>query len=275
MFDRELRRIRRDRAYRSEGAAFVHDHAFAEILDRLGDVRRRFGNSLLFGCGGADWPARLAERVGTVTVADPAIGVAAANGGVAADEDRLPFADGSFELVVAVGTLDSVDDLPGALVLLRRALRPDGLLLCAMAAAGSLARTRAAMLAADATGGGAAPRMHPAIDVRGGGDLLARAGFALPVADTEPLDISYAAFPKLVGDLRAHGATNMLDARSRRPLGRMAYAAAAADFTSHAVAGRTVERVEILYLSGWHSSSDPPPPAEHSLATRPNVPVSE
>lgn len=254
LFERELRRLRRDRAWRACGDAFVHEHAFGEIIDRLGDVRQGFGDALLLGCAGPDWRQRLAAQVARVVVADPSAVVASANGGVAADEDRLPFADASFDLVVAVGTLDSVDDLPGALILLRRILRPDGLLLAALAGAGSLPQLRAAMLAADAVGGGASPRMHPAIDVRGGGDLLARAGFVSPVADTEGLDVSYGALSALVADLRAHGATNILDARFRGSIGRSAYATAATTFASAAIDGRTVERVEILYLSGWTPS---------------------
>ncbi len=107
------------------------------------------------------------------------------------DEDRLPFADGAFDLVVSVGALDSVNDLPGALLLTRRALKPDGLFLAALAGAGSLARLRRAMLAADAAEGGAAPRVHPQIDVRAAGDLLVRAGFALPVVDAQPVEVRF------------------------------------------------------------------------------------
>lgn len=266
LFDRELRRLRRTRAHRGRGDAFVHDHAFGEILDRLGDVRRRFGDALLLGCGGRDWPQRLGAVVPRVVVAEPAGAVAHARGGVACDEDRLPFADGSFDLAVAVGTLDNIDDLPGALILLRRVLRPDGLLLAALNGAGSLPGLRAAMLAADASQGGASARLHPAIDVRGGGDLLARAGFALPVADTEGLDVSYGSFAALVADLRAHGATNMLDARPRHALGRRAYAAAAAEFMKGAAGGRTIERCEILYLSGWSPAAGQPQDAARERA---------
>lgn len=251
LFDRRLRRLRRDRAVRSGGDAFLHEHAFAELLDRLQDVRRRFGRTLLLGCSDPAWPGRLGALVESVVVADPSTEAARRCGGLVADEDRLPFADGAFDLVVTIGTLDSIDDLPGALLLLRRVLRPDGLLLAALAGAGSLPRLRSAMLAADACAGGAAARLHPAIDVRIAGDLLARAGFALPVADSAGLDVSYRGLPALVADLRAHGGTNLLVRRSRTPLTRSGLAAAAGEFAAHAHAGRTVERVEILYLSGW------------------------
>lgn len=251
LFDRHLRRTRRDRAARSGVPPLLHQHAFADILERLQDVRRVFGDTLLLGCLDPEWPARLGELVARVTVADPCEVTARRCSGVVVDEDRLPFANGAFDLIIAVGTLDAVDDLPGALVLLRRILRPDGMMLAAMTGAGSLPRLRSAMLAADAVQGAAAARMHPAVDVRTAGDLLARAGFALPVADGYGLDVSYPDLRKLVADVRAHGAGNILARRSRIPLGRKALAAAAADFASYAVDGRTVERVELLFMSGW------------------------
>jgi len=260
LFDRRLRRLRRERALRIGEPPFLYDLAFDELVSRLDDVKRSFTRALLIGSTGGDWQARLKDMVSCVTVTDPSAAVAAARGGVAADEDRLPFADASFDLVVSVGSLDDIDDLPGALLLIRRVLRPDGLMLAALAAAGSLPRLRGAMLAADAVAGGAAPRLHPALDVRTGGDLLARAGFALPVADTRTIALSYAGLPRLVADLRAHGATNILERRSPTPLGRAAFAAAGAEFAAQAVDGRTIERVEILYLSGWRqpiSASDP------------------
>lgn len=251
LFDRNARRLHRDRAARMPGDAFIHAHAFDEVLERLAYVKRGFANALLLGCADPAWRTRLEEVVGAVVVADPSPLAAAAARGVAADEDRLPFADSIFDLVIAVGTLDGVDDLPGALILLRRVLRPDGLLLAAMIGAGSLPRLKGAMLAADTATRGAAARMHPAIDVRTAGDLLARAGFALPVADVESLDISYAGLMPLVADVRAHGAGNALARRSRVPLGRASLAAAIAAFAAHAVVGRTIERVELLHLSGW------------------------
>jgi SAM-dependent methyltransferase len=187
---------------------------------------------------------------------------------VEADEDRLPLAEGAFDLVVSIGALDTVNDLPGALILARRALRPDGLFLAAFAGAGSLPRLRAAMLAADAAQGGASPRIHPQIDVRAAGDLLARAGFALPVADAESVTVRFPHLPALVRDLRAMGATNILASRDRRPIGRAGLAAAIADFAAAADPdGKTAERFEILHLSGWAPSPDQPQPARRGSAT--------
>lgn len=271
LFDRDLRRMRRDRAARSRLDPFLHQHAFAELIDRLRDVRRSFDHALLIGCAAPGWPSEVRSIARRVTVSDPSPLLATQCAGVVADEDRLPFADASFDLAVAVGTLDGLDDLPGALALVRRVLRPDGLLLAAMAGANGLPRLRRAMLAADAVAGGAAPRLHPGLDLRTAGDLLGRAGFALPVADTEALDVSYAGLPSLLADLRAHGATNILARRPRSPLTRQAFAAAQADFVDGNASGRTIEKFEILYLSGWAPAPDQPRPARrgsgvHSLA---------
>ena len=252
-FDRRLRRLRRDRAARRfHEADYLHRLVADELVERLDLVKRRFRNVLDLGCASGYLAGRLRERGLEVTTADPGFAFAHAAGGIQCDEDRLPFADGAFDLVLSAGVLDSVNDLPGALILIRRALAPDGLFLGAFAGAGSLPRLRSAMLAADSAEGGAAPRIHPQIDVRAAGDLLARAGFTLPVADGHGFDVRFPSLAPLVADLRAMGATNVLAGRSRRPLGRAALAAAVSDFAAHAEAdGKTVERFEIVYLSGW------------------------
>ncbi len=121
------------------------------------------------------------------------------------------------------------------------------------------------MLAADDVEGGAAARVHPQIDVRAAGDLLVRAGFALPVVDSQPVEVRFRSLPDLVRDLRGMGATNLLASRSRRPLGRHALAAAIADFDS--AGDKTTERFEILHLLGWSPSPDQPRPAARGSAT--------
>lgn len=259
-FDRRLRRLRRDRAAARFGEAdYLHRLAADELIERLDFVRRDFSRALDLGCAGGYLTRRLRERGLEVTPCDCGGAFARAAGGVQCDEDRLPFADGAFDLVVSVGILDGVNDLPGALILARRALKPDGLFLAAFAGAGSLARLRRAMLAADAAEGGAAPRVHPQIDIRAAGDLLTRAGFALPVVDAQPVDVRFRSLLDLVRDLRAMGATNILAARSRRPLGRHGLAAAIADFDT--AGDKTTERFEILHLLGWSPSPDQPKPA--------------
>jgi NADH dehydrogenase [ubiquinone] 1 alpha subcomplex assembly factor 5 len=265
-FDRSLRRLRRDRAAaRVAEADYLHRLAADELIERLDCVKRDFRRALELGCAGGYLTRRLRERGLDVTPCDCGAAFARAAQGVQADEDRLPFADGAFDLVVSVGALDGVNDLPGALLLARRTLRPDGLFLGAFAGAGSLPRLRRAMLAADAVTGGAAARVHPQIDVRAAGDLLTRAGFALPVVDAQPVDVRFPSLMALVRDLRAMGATNILAARSRRPLGRLGLAAAIADFDSGG--DKTVERFEILHLLGWSPSPDQPRPAQRGSGT--------
>ena len=270
-FDRRLRRLRRDRAAASGGrAAYLHHRAADELVERLDLVKREFRTALDLGCGDLYQTGRLRERGLEVTPADPGARYAAAASGVQCDEDRLPFADRAFDLIVSVGLLDSVNDLPGALTLIRRALRPDGLFLAAFAGAGSLPRLRQALRAAEEAEAAekASPRIHPQIDVRAAGDLLGRAGFALPVVDSETVTVRFPSLARLVDDLRAMGATNLLAARSKRPLGRVALAAAAAEFAAGAdVDGKIAERFEILHLSGWAPSADQPKPARRGSAT--------
>src|SRR4051812_35911144 len=265
-FDRRLRRLRRDRAARRFAEAdYLHRLAADELIERLDFVKRDFRRALDLGCAGGYLTGRLRERGLEVTPCDSGFAFARAADGVQADEDRLPFADGAFDLIVSVGALDGVNDLPGALLLIRRALRPDGLFMAAFAGAGSLPRLKRAMLVADSVAGGAAARVHPQIDVRAAGDLLTRAGFALPVVDAQPIDVRFSALLDLVRDLRAMGGTNILASPSRRPLGRQALAAAIADFEDDE--DRTPERVEILHLLGRAPSPDQPTPARRGSGT--------
>ena len=259
-FDRRLRRLRRDRsARRFHEADYLHRLMADELVERLDFVTRDFRRALDLGCAGGHLTRRLRERGLDVVACDSGADFARRAGAVQADEDRLPFADSAFDLIVSAGALDGVNDLPGALLLIRRALRPDGLFLAAFTGAGSLPRLKRAMLAADSVEGGAAARIHPQIDVRAAGDLLTRAGFALPVVDAQPVEVRFSALLDLVRDLRAMGATNILANRSRRPLGRHALAAAIADFEDGE--DKTPERFEILYLLGWSPSPDQPRPA--------------
>jgi SAM-dependent methyltransferase len=265
-FDRELRRRRRDRAARRFAEAdYLHRLAADELIERLDLVKRGFRRALDLGCAGGYLTRRLRERGLEVTPCDAGAAFARACGGIQADEDRFSFDAASFDLVVSVGALDGVNDLPGALILVRRALEPDGLFLGAFAGAGSLPRLKRAMFAADAVQGGAAPRVHPQIDLRSAGDLLGRAGFALPVVDAQGVDVRFSTLLDLVRDLRAMGGTNILAERSRRPLGRHALAAAIADFDEPG--GRTSERFEILHLLGWAPAPSQPRPARRGSGT--------
>ena len=246
--------------------AGFHEHDFlrAAMLDGIADrlllVKRTFGDVLDLGCGDGGFVAPPGARVARC---DAGFGFARAAGGVQADEDRLPFADASFDLVVSAGVLDQVDDLPGALALIRRVLRPDGLFLGAFVGAGSLPQLRAALRIAEAERPVA--RLHPAIDVRAAGDLLMRAGFALPVADIETLDVGYASLGRLLGDLRGMAASNML--ARRQPLSRTALGRAAAAFEAAGNGGRTRERFGLVLLTGWAPDPSQPKPARRGSAT--------
>jgi NADH dehydrogenase [ubiquinone] 1 alpha subcomplex assembly factor 5 len=251
LFDRKLRALRRDRAFRQGPELFLHERAFEDVLERLALVRRRFGSALLVGCPDPGWREPLLRHVETVRIVDPGPLFAVAAHGDRMDEDRLEVEPGSYDLCIAIGTLDSVSDLPRALLTIRFALREDSLLLGAMVGGDSLPRLRAAMRAADERMGAASPHVHPRIEPAALTSLLSDAGFIMPVVDVDRVQVRYESFRNLVRDLRAMGATNVLTARSQRPLTRTAAAAAAGHFSSHAEAGRTVERFDLLHFAAW------------------------
>ncbi|CAM3229782.1 Malonyl-[acyl-carrier protein] O-methyltransferase [Sphingomonas antarctica] len=205
--------------------------------------------------------AGLAARGLSPTVIDAAPRRAAAANGSAGEEDALPFAPESFDLVLAASTLDTVADLPGALILARRALQPDGLFLGCMVGSPSLPALRQALATAEP----GARRLHPQVDARAGGDLLARAGFALPVADTTMLTLSYRTFDALIADLRASAATNVL--ADRHKLSRSTVAQAQKAFADLGDGERTVETITLLMLTGWAPDASQPKPAKRGSAT--------
>ncbi|WP_253200901.1 class I SAM-dependent methyltransferase [Sphingomonas quercus] len=271
IFDRALRRLRRDRAARMPAEDFVRAHIAAELIERLELVKRAFTRALDLGSSDDSIAAPLAARGIEVTRADAGPVNAARGGGQPWDEDCMPLAEASFDLVVWAGGMDQVNDLPGALIQIRRVLRPDGLFIAGLVGAGSLPRLRAAMHAADMAGpgGAASPRLHPQIDVRAMGDLLQRAGFALPVADGESLDVRYRSLAGLVADIRAAGAANALIQRSRRALTRLQAGAAFAAFQDEAEPdGRVRERLELIYCLGWAPDESQPKPARRGSAVR-------
>jgi SAM-dependent methyltransferase len=258
IFDRTLRRKRRDRAAaRYPEFAFLREHMLEGIAERLDEVKRDFRDVLDLG----SFDGSFTLPGATITRLDAGAAFAAQSAGIQADEDRLPFPEASFDLIVSAGVLDQVNDVPGALIQIRRALRPDGLFLGAFAGAGSLAVARSAFLAAEP-----AARFHPQIDVRSAGDLLSRAGFALPVADVETLTVRYAGIANLLRDLRGMAATNLLPGAS--PLTRATLMRAAEDFAAQSDPdGRTAERFEIVYLTGWAPDASQPQPAKRGSAT--------
>src|SRR5687768_5454349 len=144
-----LRALRRDRAFRSGPALFLHERAFDDCLDRLSLIARQFPSALLVGCPDPEWPARLLARVGKVEVIDPGPLFAGAAGGRAVDEEQWTGPAASYDLVVAIGTLDTVNDLPATFRRLRDSMTPDALLIGAIAGGDTLPRLRSAMFAAD------------------------------------------------------------------------------------------------------------------------------
>lgn len=255
----KLRAARRDRALRSGPVLFAHQQAFDEILGRLGDIRRDFSSALLVGSPDPAWPGALARIAADVTAIDPGPAFATAAGGAEAIEDRIDLEPGRFDLCVAAGTLDTVNDLPGALLRLRLLLKPDSLLIGAMPGGDTLPRLRQAMRAADSVSGAASPHVHPRIAPAALAHLLSAAGFVMPVVDVERVRVGYRSFRKLVVDLRGMGATNVLAGRSRRPLSRAALAAAEREFEGGGEDSRTVETFEILHFAAWTPAPDREP----------------
>ena len=251
LFDMELRALRRDRAARIGPELFLLDRAFDDCVDRLSVMQSRFRKALLLGCPDSDWPERLREFADKVDVRDPGELFANNAGGEQLVEDEWEPAPQRYDLIVAVGTLDTVNDLPRALVGLRFALKQDSLLLGAISGGDTIPRLRAAMRAADIAAGVAAPHAHPRIEASALAPLLSNAGFVNPVVDVDRVAVSYRSLKQLVTDLRRMAATNILTARPRSPLLKSAYSAAATDFSAAGDGERTTETFEILHFACW------------------------
>jgi SAM-dependent methyltransferase len=270
LFDRGLARRRLDRALAlapPPGADFLLARASEDLSDRLAAVLRRFPVALDAGTPGPHAARRLAESGQVDTVLRLAPTAAAAGRGafaaVVGDEERLPVAPASLDLVVSLLALQGANDLPGVLVQLRRALRPDGLFVGCLLGGASLTELRQSLAAAEAeVEGGVSPRVAPFADVRDMGGLLQRAGFALPVTDTDTLTVRYADPLALLRDLRANGATNVLVERRRTPLRRATLMRALALYAERFSDpdGRIRATLELVWLSGWapHESQQKP-----------------
>lgn len=258
LFNETLRAARRDRAARNGTEQFLFERVFEDCLERLSLIRRPFSSALLLGCPDPSWPARLSAVCGSVDVFDPGPLFAAVSGGRRADEATLPVDPGSYDLILAIGTLDTVNDLPGALLRLRLALRPEGLLLGAVSGGETLPHLRAAMRAADAVSGAAAAHVHPRLAPPGLIDLLQGAGFDMPVVDVDRINVSYSSLRRLAQDLRGMAATNILIQRPRIPILRKGLLAAEHAFRGDTETGRTAETFEILHFAAW-AAVDPAP----------------
>jgi NADH dehydrogenase [ubiquinone] 1 alpha subcomplex assembly factor 5 len=269
IFDRTLLRRRRDRIARIADPRrdFLFAEAGERMLDRLDDVRRRFPLALDLGSRDGLLGRLLMGRGGIETLiqGDLSLGLLRQAGGrvVQLDEEALPFAPASFDLVLANLSLHWVNDLPGALAQIRYVLKPDGLFLGVLFGAGTLGELRTVLMEAEiAETGGASARVAPFADLRDAAGLMQRAGFALPVADVESLTVTYAGLMPLLADLRAMGEANILDARLKRPTRRAVIARAAALYQEKFAMpdGRIPAGFRLIFLTGWapHESQQQP-----------------
>ena len=268
IFDRrQIRRNLERAAPGAQAADFLIRYAAAELAGRLEGIKRSFALAVDVGAHHGVMARLLSERLDGVNAVSlsGAWGFARACPGpcAVASEEALPLKEGAIGLITSVLSLQLVNDLPGALIQIRRALAPDGLFLGALLGGDSLIELRQAFMMAEMeTAGGVSPRVFPSADVRDLGGLLMRAGFALPVADLETLTVTYADPLALMRELKTMGAANPLAARSRKPLRRDTLARAAAIYAERFSEpdGRVRATFEILYLCGWapHESQQKP-----------------
>ncbi len=220
VFDRAAQRAKRDRAAAATGVDFLFSEAAERLLDRLEDIDRRFPVALDLGCRDGMLGRALAGRGGIefLVQADPSPLFAARSAGtrLAAEPEFLPFAPASFDAVLSTLLLHWANDLPGALLQLRRALRPDGLLLVSLLGGETLSELRACLMEAElAEEGGVSPRVSPFAELRDLGSLMQRAGFAMPVVDSDRLTVTYPDALALMRELRLMGEGNTAVERRR------------------------------------------------------------
>ena len=244
---------------------FIDTQMVDMLLERLSDVTRQFSDILVIGGRVPQLATQLRAHGARITIVEANADLAGEHGAVHGDEDQLPVEPQSYDLIIWPGCLESVNDVPGALLRCRFALKPDGLLIGCFVGDGSLPALRNALRVAENERPVA--RMSPQIEVRAIGDLLTRAGFALAVADTERLPLAYPSLDALITDLRAAALTNMLS--GERPLlTRAAWSRACATFASEQnAAGRVVEMLRIVHFSGWAPHPDQPKAAKRGSAT--------
>ncbi|WP_083590754.1 methyltransferase domain-containing protein [Aurantimonas sp. 22II-16-19i] len=268
-FDRALLETRRRRwlsGSPDEGAGFLMKAVADELAERLSVVERRF--EVAVDLAGSFGEMAAAMRAGgscdqVVRIERQPFLLAGEPLAVVADEEFLPLKAESVDLVVSALSMQFVNDVPGLLAQIRRALRPDGLLLAAFLGGETLHELRAALLVAESEiAGGVSPRVLPFIAIREAGGLLQRAGFALPVTDFDRLTVRYDNLFALARDIRAMGAANILRERSRRPATRRLFLRAAEIYAERYADpdGRIRASFDVVYLSGWapHESQQKP-----------------
>lgn len=277
LFDRTLLAARLDRALRAgagaSGADFLLKRTAEDLLDRISLVKRTFAVAADFGSPGPHAALALATRQGavaTIRLAPTRLSLGVGDfQGLVGDIERNPLAPGGLDLATSLLALHHVNDLPGALIQIRAALRPDGLFVGALLGGDTLVELRHALTVAESEmSGGASPRVAPFADVRALGGLLQRAGFALPVADSDAIVVRYPDPFALFRDLRAFGAANALLARSRAPARRELFARAAAIYAERYrdPDGRVRATFEVLWASGWAPHASQPKPLKPGSA---------
>ena len=256
VFDRSAVRLHHDRAARTVAqVAPILGEVADRLLDRLDDITRPFTHALDLGGRGVVAPRLRARGIHTVSCElSPAM--ARMCGATAGDAEYLPFAPASFDLVVANLSLHTVNDLPGALIQLRLALRPDGLLLASMPALGTLDELRSCLTEAEATlTGGASPRVAPFAGLPDCAALLQRAGYRLPVVDADTITLLYAEPLALLHELRSAGESNAVALRNRRPPPRALFPMALAALPTRD--GRIAATLRLAMMTGWAPRSGP------------------
>jgi SAM-dependent methyltransferase len=252
IFDSKAYGLRRARAVRAAGASFLVEAAAEHLVERLGAVRREFSNAI-----------DLDSRPESFALLEPSAKHWTRTSFADTANEMLGVEPGAFDLVTSVLSLHAVNDLPGALIQIRRTLKPDGLFIAALFGNETLRELRESFAAGESeTSRGISPRVAPFADIRDLGHLLQRADFSLPVVDSERMTVRYREFATLVSDLRTLGETNALTERSRKFLRRDVFAAALAHYAAgHAEPdGRLRATFDIVYLTGWspHDSQQKP-----------------
>ncbi|MFD1333567.1 methyltransferase domain-containing protein [Methylopila musalis] len=268
LFDRALLRRRIARAGRAgSGPDFLRRRVAEDLEDRLAATLHGFPLALDLATPGPEFAAALARRRGGERTLRAGLSPGV---DLVADPEASPLRPGAFDLIVSGLALQLVNDLPGALAQIRAALRPDGLFLASVLGGDTLHELRAAFAQAEAeTTGGSSPRVAPFADVRAFGGLLQRAGFALPVTDSDRVTVRYPHALALFADLRAWGAANPLEERARRPLARATLARLVEIYAERFADadGRVRATFEIVWLSGWAPHPDQPKPLKPGSAT--------
>ena len=271
LFDIEQLALRRARAVRAGFAGsgdFLHHETADLIAERLGEIKRDFKEIAVVGSGGGVYARVLAAPDRRISQVEPAPEMAAlCPGKVEGGLDPLPLEEGTYDLVISGLWLHWSNDPVGQLVQMRRALRPDGLMIAALFGGRTLAELRAALAEAEVeVSGGLSPRVAPMGEIRELGALLQRAGYAMPVADSVRISVSYETVLHLMRDLRAMGETNIQKGRTRRFTPRLLFSELAMRYPTGAD-GRISATFEIVFLTGWAPAPDQPQPLRPGSAT--------